>query len=609
MGQKQVFTGQFDKNDKTVADSIIKGVCPVLFLISALACVKTIFISLDIDESYALATGYRLATGEKLFLDLWEPHQLGSIMLAPFLRLFLKFRGSTEGMVLAARTAGALLHILTGIFLYRTARKTGEMPRRFSFLLFLLHLNFLPKWVQCPEFELQQYWCVLLTFLCFYRYHKEGGSKKGYPFLCGVLLVGQMLSYPTLILLYPVYMAGIVLCAGNDRKKKEGALLFTLGAAAAGFLFLGYLGSYLTPGELAKYIGYIFQDESHTLVSTAVKWEIFGLDFLKILLPLAVSLAVSFTVGKMLSGYGAGKRKTERRKSDFLFLSVSLYIFLLGLMQAAGCLFGNENQFYMQWRFFAIALTGILLYGTERTAENKVCFLFGVLPGFVTVLSVLLMTNMDVNTSMAKMYAATLATVWMLGQIVYGKRKEGGDIGEETEWGGKKGKNWKEAALWLGGLAVLAGLLVCKLVQIRISGCIEATILAPLQKIEAGPAKGVYMLKDTAVILEDDYRVLTGYLTPEDRLLYIGGENIVYLWTEAEIATPSTQGTNAYHEMFIRYYEEHPEKMPTVIVEDKELGVNPVYYNSPQNHIFFEWMADKGYREAEESEHLKIYRR
>lgn len=599
MGREQALIGQPDRKDKTVADSIIKGVCPVLFLISVLACVKTVFISLDIDESYALAAGYRLATGEKLFLDLWEPHQLGSIMLAPSLWLFIKLRGSTEGMVLAARTAGTLLHILTGIFLYRTARKTGEMPRRFSFLLFLLHLNFLPKWVQCPEFELQQYWCVLLTFLCFYRYHKGSGSKKGYPVLCGVLLVGQMLSYPTLILLYPVYMAGILLCAGSVRRKKEGALLFTLGAAAAGFLFLGYLGSYLTPGELAKYIGYIFQDESHTLVSTAVKWEIFGLDFLKMLLPLSVSLAVSFAAGKILSGHGAGKK-------EFLFLSVSLYIFLLGLMQAIGCLFGNENQFYMQWRFFAVALMGILLYETERTAENKVCFLFGILPGFVTILSVLLMTNMDVNTSMAKMYAATLATVWMLGQAVYGKRKEGGDTGE---WAGKKGKNWKEAVLWLGGLSILAGLFVCKLVQIRISGCIEATILAPLQKIEAGPAKGVYMLKDTAVILEDDYRVLTEYLTPEDRLLYIGGENIVYLWTEAEIATPSTQGTNAYHEMFIRYYEEHPEKMPTVIVEDKELGVNPVYYNSPRNHIFFEWMADMGYEEAEESEHLKIYRR
>ena len=176
-------------------------------------------------------------------------------------------------------------------------------------------------------------------------------------------------------------------------------------------------------------------------------------------------------------------------------------------------------------------------------------------------------------------------------------------------WNVRETEIWERCLLWAGILFFLAGLFVCKLVQMRVSGCMEVTVLAPLRKIEAGPAKGVYMLEDTALVLQDDYRMLTGELTAEDRLLYIGSENIVYLWTAAQIATPSTQGTNAYNEMFIRYYEEHPEKVPTVIALDKELGENPAYYNSPQNHILYEWMEEAGYHEVLDASYMKLYRK
>lgn len=96
---------------------------------------------------------------------------------------------------------------------------------------------------------------------------------------------------------------------------------------------------------------------------------------------------------------------------------------------------------------------------------------------------------------------------------------------------------------------------------------------------------------------------------PEDKLLYIGSENIVYLWTGAQVATPSTQGTNVYNNMFVHYYEKYPEKTPTVIVVDKELGENPVYYNSPQNYILYEWMEQMGYQEILDADYLKLYRR
>lgn len=602
------------RKNYAIWDRVEQGICLVLLVLSVLAAIKTIFVSLDIDESYALAVGYRLAAGERLFLDLWESHQLGGVFLAPFLWLYRMIAGTTDYIVIYARVIGTLIHILTGIYLYKTAVKTGKMKKTFSLLLFFLHLNFLPKWVQCPEFELQQYWFVLLIFLCFYRCYKGEGIKWGHLVLSGVLLTAQMFSYPTLILLYPLYLPGIFRCGEESGKKKFGqSLLLTAGSAVFGISFLGYLCTYLTPEKFLESVGYIFQDESHTLVSTKVKWEIFGAQFLEILVSVLILSAVVAAAGTLLSYLKERELEKKERWQDVAYLTALIMLFAAGILQTAGCLLGDENQFFMMWRFFAVSLTGILVYLVDRTEDNRVCLWFGILPGFVTLLSVLIVTNMDVNTSMAKMYIGVIAVVWMLG-----KRYEA--VEEEPEmpvsvrgtvkvWNVKKTMQWEKGLLWAGALVFLAGLFVCKLVQIRISGCTEATVMAPLKRVEAGPAKGIYMLEDTQAVLQDDYRVLTAELSAEDKLLYIGSENIVYLWTKAQTATPSTQGTNAYNEMFIHYYEEHPEKMPTVIAVDKELGENPAYYDSPQNHIIYEWMEQMGYQEVLDAAYMKLYRR
>lgn len=579
-----------------------KGICLFLLVLSVLAMLKTIWISLDIDESYALAVGYRLATGEKLFLDLWESHQLGGIVLAPFVALFLKIAGTTTYLVIYARVIGTLIHVAIGVFLYRTAVQKGELSRTFSQLLFFLHINFLPKWVQCPEFELQQYWFALLAFLFLYRYYRGGRKKKRYLLLAGVMLVGQMLSYPTLILVYPVYVLGIFLCgntgAGKGEKVWKSAaaevLCFTAGAAGAGILLLAYLRSYMTPETFMQNVSYIFQDESHTLVSTEVKWKIFGAQFLEILLCTAAVTAVSVTAGFVFSRRKKNDLCTRRERwQEGVFPAVAILFLLTGFLQAAGGLVGNENQFYMLWRFFAISLLGAAAAFAVRTEENKRCLWFGILPGFVTLFSVLLITNMNVNVSMAKMYTGVIAAAWMAG-----KRYESGRMRAGLE----------RIMLRAGILVFLAGLFVCKLVQMRVTGCGEVTVLAPMKRIEEGPAKGIYMLEDTATVLADDYEVLTEQLSAEDKLLYIGNENIVYLWTEAQVATPSTQGTNAYNEMYLRYYEMHPEKIPTVIAVDKELEENPVYYNSPQNYIIYDWMDRMEYVEILDAAYIKLYR-
>ena len=134
-----------------------------LICASILAILKSIFISFDIDEGYAIAQAYRLLKGDRLFSEMWEPHQLSSFASAFFMLPFLIItNGNTTGIIIYLRIIGSLIHILIGFWFYFAAKR--QFNTTTSLLITLVHINFLPKWVSIPEFEIMHYWavCILL---------------------------------------------------------------------------------------------------------------------------------------------------------------------------------------------------------------------------------------------------------------------------------------------------------------------------------------------------------------------------------------------------------------------------------------------------------------
>ena len=57
--------------------------------IAAITAVKRIFFGLDNDEQYSLALAYRVARGDILFKEMWEPHQLSVLFLAILVKKYL----------------------------------------------------------------------------------------------------------------------------------------------------------------------------------------------------------------------------------------------------------------------------------------------------------------------------------------------------------------------------------------------------------------------------------------------------------------------------------------------------------------------------------------
>ena len=563
----------------------------VLIVLTCIGFWKSIFISLDIDESYAVAQAYRLANGDKLLVDMWEPHQFSAYLAAIFVKLYITIFGRVEYLVIFLRIVGILIHLCLGGLLFDGLKRV-QVNERLAVLVTFLHLNFLPKWVQMPEFELMHYWGMELIAICMLFYFS--GKKKGiYPVLAGISLVGCMLCYPTMLLLYPAYVLGWIVpehsVYGNRGKGAlKSALLFTLGSLCSGLFFLATLFAYQTPGELFDNLSNIFMDKSHTTYTMQEKWSLYGSQMMEQIkvYPKYLLLGLAGVVLLWVLGHWINRKDTEKNSIILRLEAFAISVFVLAgvsmqLKSVWGMLTADRNQFYFQVRYVALLLPGLYL-GIRYHRQMALWFYSMVLPALISLPAVLLITNMDTNTSYAKMFLGVLGSILIcekyFTQILNCDEKRSTFV-------------WKSINACVM-TALFLGLFVCRLLLIRVTGCLPVTVRADLNKMEYGAEKGVYVLADTARIWNENYEVLESEVRPEDRLLYVGAENLIYLKVGCEIASPSTQGTNVYNEMFLHYFELHPEKWPTIIVLDKTYETNPVYGNYFGSEPLLEWIEE-----------------
>ena len=261
---------------------------------------------------------------------------------------FVKIPGSTAYCVIYLRIIGILIHILIGTYLYHATK--DEIGKKGAFLLTIFHLNFLPKWVCMPEFELMHYWGILLTFLLLYRHEKNG--KYLYAVLAGAAYFVTVLCYPSMIILFPLYL--IVQRQGKYPIKAP--LLFSLGVGIPACFFSGGVISYMTPAEIKEFVGYILMDSSHTGENASYKWlRYLGecLEQLKYIgIGLGIALGVTLVIALIVK-FGAKKKLKIR---DLSIIAVSVLVFMFCIQTVYGYLLGDQNQFYMQVRFLVLVI-------------------------------------------------------------------------------------------------------------------------------------------------------------------------------------------------------------------------------------------------------------
>ena len=254
---------------------------------------------------------------------------------------------------------------------------------------------------------------------------------------------------------------------------------------------------------------------------------------------------------------------------------------------------GDVNQFFLYFRFLMITLLGIAATLYCRNKCRKY-LLLGILPGIIGVFASASITNMTFEIALARIYIAVMASAFIICTVIQDRYSDDQII--------------KSACLGTTVLFTL-GLLVCKLLLLRVTGCIPVSIKMDMALVTKGPVAGILVDVDLAAQYNENIDFIQAYTSENDNLLYFGCENIYYMASDAEIATPSTQGTAVFNEMYLMYYDEHPEKIPNVVIIDKNFSTNPYYNYSPQNQIVLDWIMDE-FADAEitETEYLIIMR-
>lgn len=582
--------------EKKIIQYMLIVVNVLLVALTVLGVIKTCFVGFDIDEAYAVAQSYRMVMGDNMFSQMWESHQMSAFGLAIFILPYLLVTGGkTVGIVLYLRIVGTVIHLLLGWWFYKVAKKNFNTT--YALLIMLAHVNFLPKWLVLAEFEIMQYWAVCIMFLALLTWQEQ--KKNGWLILSGAALFMAMMTYPTMILLYPVYVIGLFTLKGNSAKEKwQSVLIFTGTTFIIGVLFLIYLRTYMTVEEFLRYVSYIFMDESHG-EPLAVRFKYYGRDWEKFLeempafimwaaintgIVIIIELAVQkiSNIKKLKKAAKADDKEEETQSLGRIILKYVLIFFILwfGVFvgeHILGSLLDDKNQFYMYFRFLFATVAGAVCFAVSAK-KNSQYFWFGIMPGFVGAIASMLVTNMSLEISVARAYIGVMATLFIVGNII-------------------KDKFDKEVAVKVVGYIVICafigGLVISKLLLVRVTGCLPVTLKMEMDWVKEGPAAGLLIDDDLAVQYNENIPLIEQYVDADDNLLYFGCENIYYLVPGANLATPTVQGTAVFNEMFLKYYEEHPERMPDVVIIDKGFELNPVYNYSEQNNIMKEWIEDE----------------
>ena len=555
---------------KKTLTNAIKIAYIILALLTLLGIIKALFVSIDVDESYAVAQAYRLVTGDKLMYDMWEPHQFSAFLPAFFLYPFVKIFKSTDYCVIYLRMAGLLIHLTLGVLLFFVSKKKSNAY--VAAFAFLLHMNFLPKWVAMPEFEVMHYWSMLSVFLLLIA--ADESRKIVLYFLAGLCFGVSVLCYPTMIPIFFVFVIAMAV-----RKKKEGILPFFAGTILVGLITVAVILINISPGELPFFISYILMDSSHTSAGMSYKLATYPAELAMQGIEIAIGLGVGLVLALI---YRIVQKIVRKRKIEVFSFMINILVFAtvwLSLKTLFGYVFGNENQFYLQSRYIVYAVLFMIVAIKEYKRFSAELW-YAIIPALLTLPMVFAITNMDSNSLYSKLFMAVIAGIFIIGKKYFAT--------EEKEDLGKTDLILSVCCM----LFCMFCLFGCRLFLLRVNGCMPVTIKAKLEKVENGPAKGIYILKNQADAWNGSYKAFKEVIDSDKNVLFIGQEQLFYVTFVDRVTTPSVQGTTAFNEMYGKYYEVFPDKYPEIVVRDASFDVNPAYYYSEENEYIFKWLED-----------------
>jgi len=515
----------------------------VYILLSMVALLSMTVSNVSFDAEYQLAMAYRFIKGDKMILQMWEPHQTSAFLNAVFMKLYMMATGTTTGIVLFMQVVGLLIRGGIATVLYRVVEKmSGAYP---AFAVAIIYLLISPKELMLPEFGNMQLWCGTLLFLTLVSYWK---SKKVYLLImAAVWLCMGVFSYPSFIVVYAA-VAGLMWTYADHKWKAIG--IFTATCAVIGIGFIGYLLGVADVSVLLECISRALSVEPSHTVSLGGKVLAHVLNLGKV---------SGMILGVFVLGCGAWFVVCKLTRRAFAFgqgivcswylLMIFLFFNILSVKNRGG---------------YAIPFVVILLIGfwnrKRLNMEEQQFYKTALAISLFSLLATLVLSDNAFIQAITYTLIAICASVLPIYRRIYSIYENGGDI-PFIKW----------------GIHLFFGLIVFRCIYIHIPIYERDQIYAitdDIALIRSGPAAGIIAEEDGAARQRDSFREWDEYIREGDTIWILGHpvDTLGYLYQGVEVGAPTVMSTPTYTEALLYYYELNPEKYPDVIVMEAAFG-------------------------------------
>lgn len=505
---------------------------------------KNLVIGADTDEGYGIMVGYRLAMGDRLLLDMWEPHQTSAIFTALFIAPFVRLTGGVNYLNLFLRVVFFPIQAGVSVFLYKTIRKAApQVDASVSALMGLLYYVTTPKSIFIPEYSNLHNWFFALMILCMVRYLTGEGRLRWLVF-SGIFMTCDVLAYPSMVLVFLCCM-GFLLLRKSARKGRE-VLAYLLPCVLSAGAMFGYLLTYMTPQTMLQMVGEILGEGSHQ-TSAAEKLLDWGKSLGETLLILLAALLIAGLIRWLV------EKKMKKQLPELLRAPGMLFFLIVFVIQIGFWLFSSFNAIYPQLLLMALSLEGIYIYLRKDRAETL--FFRWILLVFVNYFAVLLLSNWEpmlLNTYLilgAEAGLAVLSGYW-----------------QKTSAYGKK-------ALQVLCLCLVLGNAFSYTYLILGSQEYHASVIRNVRGINRkGLRAGILTDYMTAYRYNNNMEIWQEAVPDGSTVLYVGPSQFYCMLGEHTQASPDTICSMIYDERLLDYWELHPERYPNVVVFESSYG-------------------------------------
>lgn len=538
----------------------------ILFTLIAVGCgLVWSLTNLGYDGEYQIAMCNRLLQGDKMFLEMWEPHQTSAFLPAALMWPYIRILGTTTGIVVYLQICGILIRGALAFFVYKTLR--GDLSRPISYGIALLYFMISPKDYALPEFSNQQLWFSTLLLCCLWNYLKSG--RRYLLILSAGFLCLEVLAYPSCAIVF----TGVVLLLNRYSPcRKRDILTVTAICAVSAAAMCGYFMLSMGPDTFAKCIsGMLSLEPTHTK-SMGTRIMQYGKDAFRQFLVLAAAGGAGFALS--LPVYALLSRRDRKYPGRWLWLSCCFFILLGGFL--ANILSAKDRCAYSVIFLF---LTGLgFWHRKSMNSRERQIYCCASVIGSLEFLATLLLSDLPLPVSVP------YGLLMILAALIPIERQ----------------------ALKSAGPVIIRVLYCCyacfilllafRCIYIRTPLTGKPQICSTLPGIglsRSGPSLGLISNEAGVSLQKESYSEWKQWIRPGDKVWIVGGvvDTLGYLYEDVEAAGPSTISTPTYNEGVLDYWDINPHKFPNVVIAESYMG--SLSYDILANKWLLSWLENE----------------